>query len=103
MSESTSMTTGRADATEPDSLTVTITRALADARGDDPFELPPLNDYIDVDALSRLFHGGGTGTGTPFGYITVHIDDHVVQVYHDGKVEVHPIHADRRHGDGGTK
>ncbi|RKD97557.1 HalOD1 output domain-containing protein [Halopiger aswanensis] len=32
----------------------TIVRAVADVRGVDPLELPPLGEHFDADALDRL-------------------------------------------------
>ena len=71
-----------------DSLVVDIVERLAAARGVDPLDLPPLNDYIDVDALATLFQSASEG-GELFGAIRFQVEDHEVRVYHDGTIYVH--------------
>ena len=72
-----------------DSLVVDIVERLAVARGDDPLDIPPLNDYVDVDALATLFRSTADGTPTLFGTVTFYVEDHEVRVYHDGTIFVH--------------
>lgn len=98
MSESPPSTIARTNATEPDSLTLTITDALAEARGVDPIDLPPLNDYVDIDALSRLVDHTTTRQQAVFCRVTLQIGDEEVQVYDNGKVEVRPYEADAHVG-----
>lgn len=71
-----------------DSPLFDITSAVADARGVGPCDLPPLNDYVDVDALERLLKtasGDGTHVATQFRY-----DGYDVGVRSDGTVIVSP-------------
>jgi hypothetical protein len=73
---------------------VAIAKALAERRGVDPTDLPPLNDYVDADALNALFRTAGDGTA--FGRVTFHVEEYEVHAYHDGRVELNPIGTDTR-------
>ena len=77
-----------------DSLTLTIVSELAAVRGDDPIDLPPLNRYVDLDALETLFHPTGSGRGTTT-EVTFHVEEHEVRVSHDGAVDVTHRDVDR--------
>lgn len=68
---------------DADSLIVDITEAIAAERGVDMLDLPPLQDYVDVDALTSLFDSRVT-----FGRVTFAVDDLEVTVYHDREVDV---------------
>ena len=45
-----------------ESASEAVVRAVADARGRDPIELPPLHNVIDPDALNELFSDTIAGT-----------------------------------------
>ena len=83
-----------------DSLVVDIVERLAAARGVDPLDLPPLNGYIDVDALATLFQSADGGS-TPFGVVRFRVEDHEVRVYHDGTIYVHRPGNDVRSASSG--
>lgn len=42
---------------DDEELPTTIANAVADVRGVDPIDLPPLYDEVDLDAIGRLFGG----------------------------------------------
>lgn len=68
------------------SLAVAISEALAAAEGADPWEIDPLHEAIDVDAVERLFEAGdGTGTMS----LSFPVDGWNVHVYGDGSIEVY--------------
>jgi hypothetical protein len=91
MSEKSPPMIRRTDEAEPDSLTLTITDALAEARGVEPTALPPLNDYVDVDTLTRLLNDTSPKQQRSFCCVTLHIEGEEVRVYDNGKVEVRPL------------
>lgn len=66
---------------------VAITYAIADAAGVDPTGVPSLYEYVDVDALNRLFsraEGASTG-GMILGF---EVDIWNVFVHTDGRIRV---------------
>lgn len=50
-----SRTSGVTHSQHDEELATTIVTAVADARGVDPLDLPPLYDEVDLDAIDRLF------------------------------------------------
>lgn len=64
-----------------------IIDALAEAAGVDPLELPPLYEFVDCDALDRLFaeHDGASGAAA---LLSFRIDNWNVFVRADGRVRV---------------
>ncbi|MFD1514032.1 HalOD1 output domain-containing protein [Halomarina rubra] len=89
MRDSAADTTGRLTC---ESLVVAVVEALATARDVDPLDLPPLHDYVDVDALSTLFRTpAGTDRGN--GWVTFPVERHEVRVSDDGSVAVSPLDA----------
>ncbi|MFC5971889.1 HalOD1 output domain-containing protein [Halomarina salina] len=87
---------GITDGRAADSLLVDIVERLAAARGDDPLDLPPLNDYIDVDALATLFKAPAGGQSAAFGSVTFRVEEHEVRIYQDRTIYVHrPGNGDR--------
>lgn len=54
-------------------LGVAIPRAVADVTETDPLELPPLQQYVDVDALEMLFVTGKSEKSVSFTYDDVHV------------------------------
>ncbi|MBX0324233.1 hypothetical protein EGH21_14435 [Halomicroarcula sp. F13] len=77
-------------ANDADALVVAITEAIAAKRGVDPIDLPPLNDYVDVDALASLFPAG-TDSRATHGHVRFETANYEVSVYHDGTFDVRPL------------
>ena len=79
--------------TNPESLIVDILTPIAEKRDSYPWELPPLNEYVDVDALVRLVEtanrGDATHVTTQFRY-----EEYDVRVQSDDGVEVSLRSAD---------
>lgn len=69
-------------------LTVTVLSLLADATGDDPVEMEPLNSCVDPDALNKLFSPRQDGTPRHGGSVSFDVHGHTVTVYSDGEVVV---------------
>jgi hypothetical protein len=80
---------------DANSLVVTVVYAVAEAEDKPPVEItePPLQDVVDIEALSQSFSGTSSGTGdgalsvefTYRGYRVVVRDDAWVQVYSQEK------------------
>ena len=64
-----------------------VVEALAEAAGVDPIDLPPLYDFVDTDALDRLFdaHHGGTRADA---LLSFRVETWNVFVRADGRVRV---------------
>ena len=60
----------------PDSLGVRIATAVAEATGRGPLDRPPLQQYVDVDSLERLFDNGGSDLEVSFSYDGVEVTVH---------------------------
>ncbi len=65
------------------SLSEAAVIAVADERGIDPTDLPPLYEFVDPDALDALFEGRCEMGGE----VRFTLDGCVVTVYADGRVE----------------
>lgn len=76
----TATETGRGDP-----LSVTILRAITEATGRDLTEGPPLQTYVDVDALRRLITKDRSDVEVSFQY-----EDVRVTVHSDGTISVLP-------------
>ena len=75
------------DATDGDVAT-TLVLAIADVEGVDPLKLDfTLNDYVDPDALNRLFAGGRTML-SPDAFVQLHVAGREVRVSATGEVRV---------------
>lgn len=68
---------------ENQSLTVEIVETVAEETGRDPTSLPPIHDYIDTDALDRLFESTKTHDRRQ-GQIDFTYSEHVITVTVDG-------------------
>ncbi|MGQ4557240.1 HalOD1 output domain-containing protein [Halobellus sp. GM3] len=69
------------------SATEAVLRALADAAGVDPTELPPLFDYVDPDALNALFEpSDGVKNGDTL--LSFRVETWNVFVRSDGRIRV---------------
>ena len=86
---------------EDGSISEAVILAVSEATETDPIELEPLYDYVDPDALDRLFRtrGGlasrqGTVVFTMDGCeVTVHADGTVVATDGSSQVEARPREA----------
>lgn len=76
--------------TDPESLIVEIVTSIATELGVRPCELPPLNDYVDVDALVRLVE---TAVRDDAQHVTTQFryDGHAVRVRSDASVDIGPL------------
>ncbi len=72
-------------------LTATVISAVAEATGDDPTEMDPLNHCVDPDALNKLFEPRQDGTPRHGGSVTFDVNGRTVTVYSDGEVVVHAL------------
>ncbi|MFC5970517.1 HalOD1 output domain-containing protein [Halomarina salina] len=88
MSDSTSRTGAPGEAVTVDSLVVTIVDELADSRGVEPLHLPPLYDYVDLDAIATLFDQSSPASDRLFDQVTFWVGDDEVRVQSDGTVTV---------------
>lgn len=64
-----------------------VVAALAEVTGRDPTELPPLQNYVDTDALDALVDPDG-GKQTSSVTVSFEIDGYHVVVGADGSVDV---------------
>lgn len=71
-----------------DSVSQRVVAAVADARDEDPLELPPLYGVIDPDALDQLFDRGVSGRRPGPGRVIFMLADCEVVVHSDGEVDV---------------
>lgn len=87
--------------TTADSLVVRVANKLASVRGVEPVDLPPLYEYVDVDALGALFPASANGPSR-HGTVTFHVEDHQVRITNDGSVDVRSPDDPAFHIDGPT-
>ena len=81
----------RHDFDGPAELTTTLAHALSDISGVDVTEAGfTLYDYIDPDALDRLFKPDGNGAQRVNGALTLTVWGHQVTVYSDGQIAIVP-------------
>lgn len=83
------------DEVSSDSLLVSVTEQLATACGVDPLDLPPLNEYVDVEALTALVNSTADGRG--HSRVTFRVEQYEVRVSGDGTAAVRPAEATREH------
>lgn len=77
-----------------ESISLTVIRAVADANGVDPIDMDErLNDYVEPDALDRLFQ---SGSGQPHwnGRVSFTMADCRVEISASGTVVVTPVRDD---------
>jgi len=77
-----------------ESISLTVIRAVADAKGVDPVDMDArLNDYVEPDALDRLF---ASGSGQPHwdGRVSFTMADCRVEISGSGTVVVTPVRED---------
>ena len=73
------------------SLFVGIVRRVAEIRGVEPSELPPMGEQIDLDALDRVFVDQSASAGEARGTLSFTYAECEVRVNADGTVEVEPL------------
>jgi hypothetical protein len=83
----------------PESLSHTVTHAIAALTGIELNSGPPLSHSIDPDALNRLFQATRPNTSTD-DHIRFTHQDCVVTVYRDGHIVVYPPASDGCPGAG---
>ena len=80
------MSCGAPSSEAPDPVTIRIITEIADEKGIDQAEMPPLYDTVDPNALENLFRDGS-------GKVTFEYADHIVEVDHRLAVEVTPFNS----------
>ena len=78
--------TRRSDRSQDGTTSARVIEAVAEARGVDPLDLPPLYDVIDPDALNRLFNSDSPGRPNGPGRVTFTLSGCEVVVESDGEV-----------------
>lgn len=76
------------DVSDGRSLAGAVVEVTAEHTGDDPFEMAPLNDAIDTDALESLFRPIDAGTGRKGASVEFDYHGCRVTVHSDGRVAV---------------
>lgn len=72
-------------------LTTTLVHALADVADVDVTQAEfRLTDYVDPDALNRLFQPSGEGAAQVDGHVSFTVWGNQVTVYHDGQIVIAP-------------
>lgn len=75
-------------------LTTTLVHALSDVTGADVTEAEfQLGNYVDTDALDRLFEPAADGKGRSNGFVGFNVWGHQVTIYHDGHIVISPPQA----------
>lgn len=86
--ECTPVVDGRYDRAEAGAPALAVVRAIADASDVDPTALTPLHEYIDTDALDRLFDES-RGNDGPWGRVLgFTVNGWNVFVRDDGRIRV---------------
>jgi hypothetical protein len=80
-------------------VTTTVVHALADATGIDVTEAEfTLNDYVDPDALDRLFAPKADGTPRSVGHVSFPVMGYQTTVYSTGQISIRPLQTQRQQG-----
>ncbi|WP_306056331.1 HalOD1 output domain-containing protein [Natronococcus wangiae] len=69
------------------SVDVAIVRAVADRQGIEPTELPPLYEWVDPEALQRLFDAPAYGSASERRFVFDYAG-HTVTVEHDDELSI---------------
>lgn len=80
--------------TDREALIVDIVRTIADTKGVDPLDLPPLNEYVDVDALVTLVESANRGEPSRIA-ITFRYEGYDIEIQSDGTVDVTSLASTR--------
>ncbi len=79
------------DLSGPQSLSTTVTVAVADVAGVEPADIPEqLYDVVDPEALDKLFHPRDDGTPRRGGRLSFSLYGHHVTIRGDGTITVQP-------------
>lgn len=70
-----------------DAISHRVIEAVAEARGVDPLDLPPLHEFVDPDALGRIFATTNTSPRST-GKVQFTMEGYVIVVQSDGSVDV---------------
>ena len=72
-------------------LTTTLVHAISDVTGADVTQAEAsLVNFVDPEALDRLFEPSPDGTPRPNGHLSFTMWDHQVTVYHNGQIAITP-------------
>lgn len=71
------------------SLIEAIVDAVAEAAGVDPVDLPPMFDFIDPDAVDKLFRRSQTGKVDQ--YLSFRFDEWIVSIHAGGVIRVRDV------------
>lgn len=74
-------------------LSIAVIEAVADVANSNPTELEPLGNYIDPDALDRLF-GPRDSHDTLEGSVSFPLGEYFVEVHSDGQIIVYEPESD---------
>ncbi|WP_332900018.1 HalOD1 output domain-containing protein [Haladaptatus sp. CMSO5] len=76
---------------EEDGLTFTITKAMSEVTGKELHEvIPRFAEYVDPDALNRLFKSRPDRDHYKAGPLYLTIEGHEVAIYSDGEIQIRP-------------
>lgn len=79
------------DASGPANMSTTVIHALADVMGRDVTDAGlVLYDYVDPDAIDRLFRDTDQGAPGPAGHIAFAVDGYQITVYSTGHIVITP-------------
>lgn len=67
-------------------LSIQLVTEISRLEGVEPFELPPLEDYVDTESLDRLF--GSSDKPFHAGSVTFRYAGYEVTVSHSGEFEI---------------
>jgi hypothetical protein len=71
-------------------LTEKTVETIAETKGQSVYELKPLYNVIDPEALDALFAPRADGTSRPVGEVSFHYEGYWVTVSSEGVVEIQP-------------
>ncbi|MFC4549130.1 MULTISPECIES: HalOD1 output domain-containing protein [Halorussus] len=78
----------RYDVSDEEPLSCAIATAVGNASDQDPTDLEPLGDYVNVNALNQLFDGAAESNRRTGGHVAFRYGDREVLVTDDGVVLV---------------
>jgi hypothetical protein len=81
----------RMTAKSRESLVFKIVNELAETSGVEITDIPPLYNYIDIEALTRLVQLPATTQQSSVNCVTFTVKNHRIQVFGDGTIEVSAI------------
>lgn len=84
------------------SLSMAVVRAVSDAEGRDPLDLPPLATVIDPDALDALFVTDQQGEPQPRGSLSFIFSDSRITIVDGASLTIQPTRDSRTSTPGQT-